>query len=176
MLLIAETILFSFTRLEDITASSNLLKHVPKSLFNIKRLRHLNLVNNEIISLLDDVTEQFDVDDVMHDDVIWQCHSLKSLNLGRNQLTSIPSAIHAANSLEKLHLCGNKLTSFPMGWKCPLVSKRELYFITFLCFLFLLALMKIQAYRLKAFAILKNMAFLKSKTYIIPSCKNAKNL
>ena len=79
-------------------------------------------MKNEIVSLLDDDgTEQFDIDDV-HDEVTWQCHSLKSLNLARNQLTFIPLAIHAAHSLEKLHLCGNKLTSFPVGWKCPLVS------------------------------------------------------
>jgi Leucine-rich repeat (LRR) protein len=108
--------------LEEITASSNQIKRVPNSFFNLKRLRHLNLVNNEIVSLLDDdVTEQFDMDDV-RDEINWQCHSLKSLNLCRNQLKFIPLAIHAAHSLEKLHLSGNKLTSFPTGWKCPLVS------------------------------------------------------
>ena len=94
------------------------------SFFNIKGLRHLNLVNNDITTLLsyNDVTEQFDVDDALHDNVTWQCYSLKSLNLAGNQLTSIPDAIHAASSLEKLQLCRNQLTSFPVGWKCPLVS------------------------------------------------------
>ena len=117
-------ILVIISRLEEILASANRLRHVPMSFFNIKGLRHLNLVNNDITTLLsnDDVTEQFDLDDTLHDNVTWQCYSLKSLNLAGNQLTSIPGAIHAANSLEKLQLCRNKLTSFPVGWKCPLVS------------------------------------------------------
>ena len=122
-------VLVIFSRLEEILAPANHLKNVPASFFNIKELRHLNLVNNDITTLLpnDYVTEQFDIDDAMHDDVIWQCYSLKCLNLARNQLTAIPNAIHAANSLEKLVLCQNRISSFPVGWKCPLVSTSSFF-------------------------------------------------
>ncbi|XP_028406855.1 leucine-rich repeat serine/threonine-protein kinase 1-like [Dendronephthya gigantea] len=108
------------------------------SFFNIKGLRYLNLVNNRIVSLLNNNVndaEQFsDSNDATSfdevEDITWQCHSLKSLNLSGNQLKFIPSAIHAANSLEKLLLRGNQISSFPTGWKCPLrildLSKNEL--------------------------------------------------
>jgi hypothetical protein len=162
---LVETHLFSFTRLEEIKASSNHLKHVPTSFFNIKCLRHLELVNNEIISLLNcDVSEQFDMDDVIPDAVTWQCHSLKSLNLARNQLKSIPSAIHAANSLEKLQLFGNKITSFPMGWKCPLVSENFVYLklslLKFLlCFLLLVHICILPLCRLLARVLKEGVQF-----------------
>ena len=91
----------------------------------IKGLRHLNLVNNQIVSLVNNnLGEQFNGNDTANidDDVTWQCRSLKSLNLSGNRLKSIPSAIHAAKSLEKLQLRLNQISSFPVGWKCPLVS------------------------------------------------------
>lgn len=110
----------------EITAVRNSLSSVPFSFFHIESLRHLNLADNAITSILSGQEYGYfqENDD---EGAVWHCSSLKSLNLAKNKLTSIPLAIHAANSLEKLQLNSNELTSFPRGWKCPLVCVGSLH-------------------------------------------------
>jgi Leucine-rich repeat (LRR) protein len=44
---------------------------------------------------------------------IWQLTSLTVLNLGGNQLTSLPAGIRQLTSLEQLYINYNRLTSVP---------------------------------------------------------------
>ncbi|KAG7236356.1 hypothetical protein INR49_001053 [Caranx melampygus] len=90
----------NFSSLRWLDLHSNKLESVPESVGNLVGLTHLNLSNNRLTSAGLPFSLGF-------------LTSLKSLNLGLNQLDRLPSSMAALDSLQELGLFDNLFINLP---------------------------------------------------------------
>ncbi|XP_014347654.1 volume-regulated anion channel subunit LRRC8D-like [Latimeria chalumnae] len=107
--------------LEQLFLSNNRLESLPNALFDLHKLRHLDVSYN-LISLLPKNIEQlenlqsFSISDNKVDLLplqLFNCVKLKTLQLGNNRITVVPAEIEQLTQLTYLELKGNYLVKLP---------------------------------------------------------------
>lgn len=86
-------------KMEGLLLPKNLLNAVPLATFDLMNLMHLDLAENQIRFLPAALFSSFP--------------QLRILNLGWNQLTTLPAEVNMLQRLEQLRLTGNNLLNLP---------------------------------------------------------------
>ncbi|XP_018416318.1 PREDICTED: volume-regulated anion channel subunit LRRC8D-like isoform X2 [Nanorana parkeri] len=107
--------------LEELSISHNKLDNLPVPLFNLVRLRYLDVSYNLIRVIPPEVghltrletlaVTANQISSLPHE--LFRCSRLRSLHAGSNKLSSIPSQIGQLPLLSSLELTGNNLTTLP---------------------------------------------------------------
>uniref|UniRef100_A0AAY4E7H3 non-specific serine/threonine protein kinase n=1 Tax=Denticeps clupeoides TaxID=299321 RepID=A0AAY4E7H3_9TELE len=99
------------SQLRDVNLSENELACLPLGILHLGQICKLNAAKNKLTSL-------FEVPDGMN----WiGLRKLQELDASDNSLSSLPSTVlHCCKALSSLNICRNQLTSLPEPWACPL--------------------------------------------------------
>lgn len=97
-----------YNNVEIINLSGENLTEIPIKIFKLKRLSHIYLWSNQIISIPTDIKELV---------------NLEIIGLSNNLINTIPSEILLLPKLKKLVICNNPLNEIP-EWLQQMINKK----------------------------------------------------